>query len=157
MAWSHKKNPENMDIFLELVSALSIQAPCCLYPRPRLPEQFLSGTLPVISVRRKSWWTMIWLWNLLPDVTRITCVTCRWPKHVTQPLYRVGHVILLQGRAWERGSDATTCPKSKGQRCGGQRKKQGEIQVWWRVTRHQHYRRKVASENFLGQSCQKNR
>ena len=41
--------------------------------------------------------------------------------------------------------------------CGGQRKKQGQIQVGGKVMKDQDCRRRAASENSPGWSCQKNR
>ena len=46
------------------------------------------------------------------------------------------------------GHDDVACPKSERQTSGGQRKKLGEVQVWWQVTGNQDCRRKEASESL---------
>ena len=149
MAWSCKTNPEKTALFLDLVSTLGpIQSPLS---GPWAQASRSVAFWNAITVRKRRWWTMLWLGNLLHDVTCITCSHMSLDKAcdtATPRFNRVGYVILLQGRAWQRGTDDVACLKSERQMSGGQRKKLGEVQVWWQVTRNQDCRRKEASESF---------
>lgn len=130
-----RKIQKNTDIYLELLSTLSIEAPCCLHSGPRLPQLLVSGNLPVLRVKRKSWWTMPWFWNLFPRSHHITCSPMSLAKacHTATPEFnrlRTCHPPAEKGMV-ESKTVIQPIIRVREQTSRGLRKKQREIQRWW--------------------------